>query len=76
MIQVERPGEELDMEKIASLLEPAGVQLDPSYGPINVNPKLGRHVVRGTATERAKTKAEKIKGVRFFRDLRIAPTGK
>lgn len=77
MIQVERPDEKLDMEKIVELLSPAGVQLDTSYGPINVNPKLGRYVVRGTATPRARRAAEKIEGVQFFGDaIRVEPTGK
>jgi len=74
MIQVERPQEKLDMQKIAALLEPLDIRLDPDYGPINVNPKLGRYIVRGSATEAAREKAEQIEGVRFFRDAKVAPT--
>jgi hypothetical protein len=73
IIQVERPGEKIDLAKIHALLEGTGVQLDDDYGPILVNPKLGRYVVRGTATTQARAKAEQIQGVRFFPDIRQQP---
>ena len=73
IIQIERPDEKLDMAKIRSLLEETGVKLDSNYGPILINPKLGRYVVRGTATTEARARAELISGVRFFADTRQQP---
>lgn len=74
LIQIERPRAPLNMKTARSLLEPAGVKLDKSYGPICVDAKLGRYVVRGTATPKAKSKAEKIAGVQFFFDGKVSPT--
>ncbi len=73
IIQVERPGEKLDLAKIRALFEGTDVQLDDNYGPFLVNPKLSRYVVRGTATAQARAKAEQIQGVRFFPDIRQQP---
>jgi len=73
IIQVERPGKKLDMAQIRALLEGTGVQLDDRYGPFLINPKLGRYVVRGTATAQARAKAEQILGVRLFPDIRQKP---
>jgi hypothetical protein len=61
------------MKKVRSLLEPTGVELDASYGPICVNAKRGRYLVRGTATPEAKSKAEQIGGVQFFMDGQVSP---
>jgi len=73
IIQVDRPGEKLSMSAIRDLLKDTGIQLDSGYGPILINPKLGRYVVRGTATPEARAKAEQIPGVRFFADTRQKP---
>jgi hypothetical protein len=73
IIQVEQPGRKLDMPAVRSLLEGTGVELDGNYGPILVNDKLGRYVVRGKATSEARTKAERIPGVRFFADIQQKP---
>ncbi len=74
MIQVERPEGKVDLEAVQSMLESAGVKVDTSYKPVCVNPKLGRYVLRGSATDEAKSKAEKIKGVQLFRDdVKIFP---
>jgi hypothetical protein len=73
MIQIERPKKKIDLETALSILEPAGVEVDTSYKPVCVNPKLGRYVLRGRATDEAKSKAERIKGVRLFPDLRVHP---
>lgn len=73
VIQVERPGEKLDMSAIRALLEGTGVRLDTGYGPILINPKLGRYVVRGAATPQARAKAEQIPGIRFFADVQQKP---
>jgi hypothetical protein len=73
IIQVDRPGQKLDLSAIRGLLEGTGVQLDSSYGPILINPKLGRYVVRGTATPEARTNAEQIPGIRFFTDAKVRP---
>jgi len=68
IIQVDRPGERVDMATIRALLEGAGVALDVDYGPIPINPQLGRYVVRGMASPDARARAEQIPGVRFFAD--------
>lgn len=60
---------------IQALLKDTGVELDPAYGPICVNPQLGRYVVRGWASPQARAEAEKIPGVKFYADTRIRPTG-
>ena len=73
IIQVDRPGERLDMAAIRALLDEAGVALDPDYGPIPVNPQLGRYVVRGVASPDARARAEQIPGVRFFADALQEP---
>ncbi len=73
MIQIECPNKKVSIEEAQSLLEPAGVKVDKSYVPVCVNPKLGRYVLRGTATEEAKAKAEQIKGVQLFRDVKVSP---
>ncbi len=73
IIQVDRPGERLDLAAIRTLLEGTDVDLDPGYGPILINPKLGRYVVRGAASLEARAKAEQIPGVRFFADAKVKP---
>ncbi len=61
------------MAAIRALLDEAGVALDPDYGPISINPKLGRYVVRGLASPDARARAEQIPGVRFFADALQEP---
>jgi hypothetical protein len=73
IIQVDRPGERVDMAALRALLEAAGVAVDPDYGPVPVNPKLGRYVVRGVASPDARERAEQIPGVRFFADAMQEP---
>ncbi len=73
IIQVERPGEKLDMPAVLRILEGTGIELDLTYGPIVVNPQLGRHVVRGRVSADARARAEKIPGVTFFADVRQQP---
>lgn len=71
LIQIERKGKSPTLHQISEVLEEAGVELDPDYGPIRVNPELPRYVVRGWANKSARAKAEKIAGVRFFSDLGV-----
>jgi hypothetical protein len=73
IIQVDHPGGELAMGAVRKLLEGTGVEIDAGYGPIPVNPAIGRYVVRGRATPAARARAEKIPGVRLFADARIQP---
>lgn len=68
IIQVDRQGQKLDMSSIHALLEGTGVELDPSYGPILINPKIGRYVVRGMVSPEARMKIGQIAGVRLFAD--------
>jgi hypothetical protein len=70
MIQIDRPGEKLSIADVQKLLSGTGVQLDDSYGPIVINPSAGRHVVRGSADEAARTKLAKMPGVQIFADPR------
>jgi hypothetical protein len=73
IIQVDLPGGKLAMEAVSKLLEGTGIEIDANYGPIPINPAIGRYVVRGRATLEARAKAEKIPGVRLFADTRIQP---
>jgi len=73
IIQVDRPGQPVDMAAIRTLLDAAGVAVDPDYGPVPINPKLGRYVVRGVASPDARERAERIPGVRFFADAMQEP---
>ncbi len=73
MIQIERPKRKVDLEAAQSILESSGVVIDTSYKPVCVNPKLGRYVLRGSATDEAKSKAERIKGVQLFPDVKVSP---
>jgi hypothetical protein len=73
LIQLERPGLRLDMNGVREVLEGTEVELDPDYGPILVNPKLGRYVVRGYATPHARAKAESLPGITFFADVPVEP---
>ena len=73
MIQIERPKGKVDLKSAQSILKSAGVVIDTSYKPVCVNPKLGRYVLRGSATNEAKSKAERIKGVQLFPDMKISP---
>jgi len=73
LIQIERLDEKPGIQEVRALLEPLGVVLDTSYGPICVNPRLGRYVVRGEATKEAKGRAEKLPGVSFFPDAKVSP---
>lgn len=73
VIQLERPGERVDMEFVRALLVDTGVELDAAYGPIPVNPNLGRFVVRGVASPEARAQAERIPGIRFFADVQQEP---
>jgi hypothetical protein len=74
MIQVEREGERLDFGPISEILAGTGVELDPNYRPVPVNPALGRYVVRGRAADAARKRAELIPGVQFFGGLKIRAT--
>ena len=73
IIQVDRPGERVDMATIRALLDTVGVAVDPDYGPVSINPQLGRYVVRGVASPDARERAEQIPGVRFFADAMQEP---
>ena len=73
IIQIERPGQKLGMDDVSELFRGTGVELDASYGPVLVNPSLGRFVVRGLADARARKRAEAIPGVTLFADAKIKP---
>ena len=74
IIQIEGRSTPLGMSDVLQLFRETGVEVDTEYGPIPVNPALGRFVVRGTADEAARKRAEAIPGVRLFADPRIKPT--
>ncbi|MFN8558608.1 MAG: hypothetical protein U0531_15125 [Dehalococcoidia bacterium] len=73
LIQVDLPGAAVDMAVVRALLGGAGVEIDPDYGPIPINPALGRYVVRGRGTAAARRAAERLPGVRLFADARQRP---
>ena len=73
LIQIESPAKKLDMTRVKALLARTGVKLDEGYGPILVNPGLGRYVVRGAASRKAKAKAEALPGISFYADPRQEP---
>ncbi len=75
IIQIESPSTKLDMAGVKDLLAGTGVALDEEYGPILVNPGLGRYVVRGTASADARARAEAVPGVSFYSDARQSPMG-
>ena len=74
LIQIERPNQKLDLNKIRALLKPTGMKIDHNYGPIVVNPARGRIVVRGRGSDDAKAKAAKIGGIQLFPDMTVEPT--
>jgi len=73
IIQVDRPGQRLDMSTIRELLEGTGIELDGSYGPVLIDPKLGRGRSAHHVPPEARSKAEQIPGIRFFSDTRQQP---
>lgn len=73
LVQVDRPGKKLDMGDIEHLLEGTGFKLDTDFGPILINSKLGRYVVRGSASPEARARAEEIDGVRVFAEGKLQP---
>jgi hypothetical protein len=73
IIEIHQPGQKLNMQAITDLLKGTGIKLDPTYGPILVNPKAGNYVVRGTGDEEAQEKAKQISGVKLFPDSKISP---
>ena len=76
MIQIEHPEGALDFGAAEKLLGSTGIELDKSYGPILVNPKKGRYVVRGFASPAAVAKAKALPGVSVFADAPIQPARK
>jgi hypothetical protein len=73
IIQIDERSQRSDVDDVMRSLEEIGVQVDRSYGPILVNKKTGRYVIRGIATKTIRRQAEKISGVSFFADERIEP---
>jgi len=74
IIQIDGRPDGLGMSDVLEMFRETGVEVDPEYGPIAVNPALGRFVVRGWADEAARGRAEALPGVRLFADARIQPT--
>ena len=76
MIQIDRPGEELNIDKAKDILGGDGVELDADYGPFLINPKVGRYIVRGLATADAKERLSTLPGVQTFSDIAVQTTKK
>ncbi|HWN81046.1 MAG TPA: hypothetical protein VNM87_03015 [Candidatus Udaeobacter sp.] len=74
LIQIDRPGESFDMQRVLRLFEGTGIEIDRGYGPVPVNPAKGRFVVRGMGTAASRKQAEGIPGVLFFSEPAIEPT--
>src|SRR5437879_13495821 len=62
VIQLERPGERVDMEFVRALLGGTGVDLDAGYGPVPVTASLWRLVARGFAAREARAVAARSAG--------------
>lgn len=65
-----------NLDALAEELTRTGIELDRSYRPVCINPKLGRYVMRGTASPEARHAAERISGVQFFSDAPVHGAGK
>jgi hypothetical protein len=65
-----------NLDALAEELTGTGVELDRSYRPVCINPKLGRYVMRGMASPEARHAAERISGVQFFSDVPVHGAGK
>jgi hypothetical protein len=65
-----------NLDALAEELTGTGVELDRSYRPVCINPKLGRYVMRGTASPEARHAAERISGIQFFSDVPVQGAGK
>lgn len=74
ILQVESPGDKPTLAAIEERLRGTGIKLDAGYGPIAVNPRLGRYVVRGSGTPRAKARARRIPGITLFADSKVQST--
>ena len=73
MIQLEAGKSKSAISSLRRKLKQIGIDVDEKYGPVPVNRDLGRYVIRGWATPDDRTRAEKLKGVTFFGDPKIAP---
>ena len=73
IIQLERPGEKIDLKSIQKLLESKGIKVDTAYGLIQIDQKGSRFVMRGWGTPVSRKKAEQIPGIRFFSDATVKP---
>ncbi|NUO78871.1 hypothetical protein HUU05_02260 [candidate division KSB1 bacterium] len=65
----------VNIDTLKRLLGGTGIELDPSYSPVCINPQQHRFVVRGEATSEARRRAEQRFGtdVKFFSDGRVQP---
>jgi len=73
IIQIDFPGEQIDMRKIGHLLSGTGVDLDEHFGVVPVDAASGRYVVRGSGDQQAKEALRAIEGIQIFPDQRITP---
>lgn len=70
MIFIKKPGERFDTLAITKLLNDTGIKLDLTFEPLERDEDV---MVRGSASEKAKLKAEKIPEVlRIIPDLKIS----
>jgi len=76
IIQCDLQEENVSISIIDKKFKGTGLNLDKNYGPLLINPKLHRYVVRGFADLNTKTKISKLTGVKVFADSKVKPIKK
>lgn len=74
IIQITKPHgkKALSVQAARRILRDTGVVIDEAYGVLLLDPQSGKWVLRGTADETAKEKANALPGVQLFSDGPIA----
>ena len=76
IIQCDLQEENVNLSTIDKKFKGTGLNLDKNYGPLLINPKLHRYVVRGFADQNTKAEISKLTGVKVFSDSKVKPIGK
>jgi hypothetical protein len=74
IIQLDHPGIPLAMTEVKQLAPPRVIDWDTSYGPLLINPRLGRYVVRGTSELTVEELRAKFPRLQFFADAVVQST--
>ena len=76
IIQCDLQDENAKLSTVDEKFKGTGLNLDKNYGPILINPKLHRYVVRGFVDQNTKAKISKLTGVKVFSDSKVKPVRK